>query len=766
MRRSIVVRLLCGALLVGSLSTWAGAATRATEPRPSKRVVHSALMDLRLRVEALQPQDLEPAAKRQLVAAVIRASHRYDRQQVCAALRIVDALRTPILSAATWRRGRFAPRRVGRIDPQLVRTENLLLASRGGGGCAQRSKRLRTLPAQTVAGGQYPARHIETGEYNDEGEDAGPPRRAGAFRPLPQPRRLVKIEGAPHQSNVKKFGAAHRSQLKKLGASIAFPASPIEPVKLFVNKDLNERPAEFSGGPIDPSAASSGDVVVFTGNPFLAFSEDSGANFTYINPTTIFKDNPDGGFCCDQVVQYDPFTDRFLWLSQYWCSPAGNRCNGDPTKGTVTTQENRLRLAVASPKQLRDSNGTNWTYHDFTSKTLGLTKHWMDRPDMAVGAGRLYITVNSVPNDGALWLRFSTSALSTAKQSETVPFDKQFIKGGFLVAAVQNASGRAYAAWNTSTTSLEVDYWDPASTLYVPNEVAISSIPTENCVSTTPAGFDWLGFGGCPAGVPRWAITGATVRASANQLWLAWGAGRAYAGRTSDTFALPHVELAVIDQTTFKLVGPHQEVLMNASYAMAYPTLHTNVNDEVGMAFNWGGNGMYVNDGVGFLTGKRELRTVAFGSQGGGRYGDYLAVRPHFPNAQLLSAANFVTTTPNPPGFWHPRWTLFGRAGDFIPSRPGQPPDLVISELGKDSVSVANVGGTQAGPFKLRLSHASSSIPTLEWSLSGLAPGDAIRRAFFCYAGTRTASADVDGKVKESDETNNQRKLTLTGCIS
>src|SRR5439155_17156728 len=72
--------------------------------------------------------------------------------------------------------------------------------------------------------------------------------------------------------------------------------------------------AEPSGG------ANGGGVVFMTANQFAAYSTDGGATFTQLDPTTIFPED-DGGFCCDQIVQYVPSIDRFIWLLQYRRGP-------------------------------------------------------------------------------------------------------------------------------------------------------------------------------------------------------------------------------------------------------------------------------------------------------------------------------------------------------------------------------------------------------------------------------------------------------------
>jgi len=69
----------------------------------------------------------------------------------------------------------------------------------------------------------------------------------------------------------------------------------------------------------EPSLAMNGQLVFFTGNWYAAVSGDAGKTFSYINPATAFKefDPPGCSFCCDQVVQYIPAIDMFVWLLQY-----------------------------------------------------------------------------------------------------------------------------------------------------------------------------------------------------------------------------------------------------------------------------------------------------------------------------------------------------------------------------------------------------------------------------------------------------------------
>jgi hypothetical protein len=126
----------------------------------------------------------------------------------------------------------------------------------------------------------------------------------------------------------------------------------------------------------DISGAESGSVVMATANRYVSYSTDAGSTFQSLDPTTIFDNTADGGFCCDQIVQYAPSIDRFIWLMQF---------------STGTNGKNRLRIAAASPETVVSSKCTSWTYWDLTTDGLGVTttaadatagNHWLDYPNV------------------------------------------------------------------------------------------------------------------------------------------------------------------------------------------------------------------------------------------------------------------------------------------------------------------------------------------------------------------------------------------------
>ena len=90
----------------------------------------------------------------------------------------------------------------------------------------------------------------------------------------------------------------------------------------------------------EPSVGENGQMVMTTGNTWMALSDDGGQSFNTINPTTIFPEDW-GGLCCDQVVQYIPRYDLFVWLLQY-----SEDING----------ENAIRIAAQTSDLVKSSN--------------------------------------------------------------------------------------------------------------------------------------------------------------------------------------------------------------------------------------------------------------------------------------------------------------------------------------------------------------------------------------------------------------------------
>jgi hypothetical protein len=404
------------------------------------------------------------------------------------------------------------------------------------------------------------------------------------------------------------------------------------PPILFEANDSMDLPSGTSVGTVgtiaEPSGASNGrDVVFSTANLLAAYSTNGGGSFTALDPTTIFP--PDAvGFCCDQVVQYVPRIDRFVWIVQ---------------------GRNGYRLASASPSDIILSSGTAWTYWSLTPQVFGQPGGTgLDYPDLSVGDHYLYLSWDAgwpgCPAGCRSGFQVARVALdeivvgSTITVEFTDPPDAPMAWGGHLV---QDTGDEIFWAGHNTTSSLRVFSLAEGSGTYAWRDVEIASWPNNALSSITPDGFNWVAGSG---GFPGNSILGATR--VGNELWFAWTAG------TSERFQQPHVELAVLDRSAgFGVLQRLQ--IWNNRYGFAYPALATNAcTREVGLSLESGGPNDFQNHVVGFW-GDFVLYVTTDSSIGTTRFGDYVTIRQR-PRTRrhpgnLFDAFGYGLDAPRPP---------------------------------------------------------------------------------------------------------------------
>jgi hypothetical protein len=424
-------------------------------------------------------------------------------------------------------------------------------------------------------------------------------------------------------------------------AEVQWPTPLAGAVTIPFNQGLGD--GLFHGYPQEPSGASafrsSGNVVFITANSSAVYSTNGGSSFTKLDPTTIFYNKVDGGFCCDQIVQYVPSIDRFVWLMQFRQKKLSNG-----TKGP-----NLQRIAVASPSAIVSNAKTAWTYWNLTSDgSFGFGTNWLDYPDMSVGNNYLYVSCDEV-GVGLLVIRIPLSQLAaggTINFRYTHPTDSFGAYGGHLT---QNTGDTIFWASHMHTSALRIFSWPESTTVYSWTDIGIGSYSNTGVSSKTPDGHDWLQKG---SHFPGTAVIGATR--SGRDLWLGWHAG------TDSNFPQPHIELVDLDlDNNFNL--KQQVQIWNANESFAYPALHTNAaTGEIGISLEHGGSGLFENHAVGFW-GDFLVYITTNSTNGVTRYGDYVTIRQN-PTAKLFDAFGYeiikltnTTSTPNV------HYVIFGR---------------------------------------------------------------------------------------------------------
>ena len=395
--------------------------------------------------------------------------------------------------------------------------------------------------------------------------------------------------------------------------------SPGDEIVVVLDTELTAPGTQSTAATVgEPSTAINGDVVFYTGNWYAAFSTDGGKTFQFLDPETAFKqfDPPGSSFCCDQVVQYIPQIDTFVWLMQY---------------STSNDLDNFQRLAFA---KTADVAARRFRIFDITAKMLGVPGTFLDFPDLAVGANFLYMTTNIFPpkslNVGSAVVRMPLSGIDKGPIKA-----ERFVspnKSGFRVA--QNCGASAFFATHEDTSTLRVFTWKekkakPASVL----------VPVAR----------WLGGHGYESRTPdtrRWLdridprLTGATL--AGNELWFAWSVNRGSNQRDK-----PFIQIARIDSSNMQVIDNVN--VFDPDSATAYPALSTNAGGDVGISYFVGGGTRFPTLVAGILSGARQQVEVAASGRGpladpdgSFQWGDYLAIRPVFPDRKLFASTGYV----------------------------------------------------------------------------------------------------------------------------
>ncbi len=397
------------------------------------------------------------------------------------------------------------------------------------------------------------------------------------------------------------------------------------------------------GGTAEPSGASGGGVIFVTANSRAAFSTDGGASFTSLNPTTIFPADAIG-FCCDQIVQYVPSIDRFVWLIQ------GGGFSG-------------YRLAVASPAQIDASNGTVWTYWNLPANLFGCTG--VDYPDMSTGNGFVHFSWDALGCGGGLQVTRTSFAGLQAGGTITLEFTDPANGTMAWGSHVTHDTGdEVFWAGHNNTSSMRVFSLREDSNTYFWRDVGVSIWPNNTPItSLSPDSQNWVNFLHNPTaqnpggGFPKAAVIGATRRG--NEVWFAWSAG------TDSNFPEAHIQMVVLDRNDdFNRISQVQ--VWNPDFAFAYPALSRNAcSFEVGLSFEFGGGGNYQNHVVGFWGDFVAYVTTA-SDVGSTRFGDYVTIRQAPPTEEdpgnLFTAFGYGrNSVPGSGPISDVRYVLFGR---------------------------------------------------------------------------------------------------------
>lgn len=436
----------------------------------------------------------------------------------------------------------------------------------------------------------------------------------------------------------------------RVPGSSGVPAAPLDFVVSRATDLWSAVPYGETSTTNEPTADGYGAVVVYSANWFLAVSSNSGASFSYLSPYSLMS-GVDGGFCCDQVVTYDPSRDLLFILLM--------------SIPSVVTQRNTYRLFVVGGGQA----GFTYSFaYDITPQSFGFPAgEWQDFPNLTVGGNYLYLTSNNYTPAGCsgsacswvrtLILRLPLNTLATGG-TLTGAFFQQNSVFNFRVA--EGIGTTAYWASHVSTSTIRVFSWPEGSSSITSGDRTLSPAWSQ-AVKTCPGpdGRDWCGFS-------DGRMVGAFMRPRSdgpgNEIGFLW----ASAQQASLGYPWPYVRLALFAESGLSPIS--QYALYGSTFAVMFPAAAPNVRGALGLAFAVGGGSLYPSaalciwDIYGFACALPALGTHGPGQN---RWGDYLAVRKRWPGGYVFRGTGYVLVGGTGGDNVHPYYFEFGREFDY-----------------------------------------------------------------------------------------------------
>lgn len=437
--------------------------------------------------------------------------------------------------------------------------------------------------------------------------------------------------------------------------ALSSAVAPQAPNDLVINQLVGlgaAAPAGFKSTIGEPTVSGYNDLVVQSGNWYLAASGDAGASWGFVDPFALMA-GVDGGFCCDQVIRYEPSRDLLLVLLMSVASPVTNR--------------NTLRLIVA--QGIRSGCCNVFTY-DFTPQALGLPAgQWHDYPKVTVGKNFVYITTNRFAPvtcppctfQGGTIYRLPLDPLKAGTGFSFSFFNPP--QGSLLVAEGIGDSDTAYWGSNLTTSTLRVFRWAENSGTIFFSDVAVAPWSDASRVCVGPDGRD---FGGRADGRLQTAIFSNRID-GVDGKQLLFGQSSAAQPAASRPFA--YMRMTRIAVATMAPLDTRDLAFNNS--CVVYGAGSVNSRGGLGISAFFGGGvanpthfvGLWDESG-GSGTFPFQLAGTLTSSQGptSNVWGDYLSVEPLFPNTCAFQTSGYVLMGGGSGNNVQPFYTSFGRS--------------------------------------------------------------------------------------------------------
>jgi hypothetical protein len=447
-----------------------------------------------------------------------------------------------------------------------------------------------------------------------------------------------------------------RPSLQELGAGGVPPLAPGD----FVferNQDLGSgAPSTNTLSINEPSAGTKGNVVFYSGNRYGALSTNGGQTFSFVNPFTGPFPPVNGGFCCDQIVIYEPSRDAMFYLQQYIRDSSNN--------GTQ-----RINVDMGG-------DGTFDCAYDFTPQLFGRPNgEWLDFPDLVLGDNFLYHTSNMFNGvlsfTAAVIARYPLDQM-TACQNINFSFLVQTDRGSFR--ATHGTRSTVYWGAHNTTSQMRIYRWDESSGTVFWDNINISAWNSGTGMCPGPDGRDWCG------------------RSDGRHLgaYVANGViGFMWNSAQGGGFPFPHIRWARFVESNRNLIN--EPTIWSQGFAWQYPSVGVNTSGNIAGTTLWGGGTFFPNCAawiIDDISGGAFESFQAVNSTDGplaNVSGDYLSSRPHWPdftNSWIATCFSLQGGGANSNA--RPRYVWFGRERDL--------PTTICGVLGFASSTPSTLG--------------------------------------------------------------------------
>jgi hypothetical protein len=373
------------------------------------------------------------------------------------------------------------------------------------------------------------------------------------------------------------------------------------------------------------SVISNGLKQAVSGNFFYCESDDGGSSWQYMDALEQFPDINTGYFN-DQSLLYIPGRQLTCWVLQ----------SDSPKQDGAFIRTATLVLAV------QKEGSRDWQHYVFKADEInaGWKNYSLDFSHAVFSNNYLYLSSNVFDvNDifiGSFVMRLSLEELKNSNGLAPAYFSSSSKE--FVLRCVNGAADTMYFATHpfdnigngVSQTDRLIIYSWPDNT----SMVSRHTVPIEKWNAT-------LQFEAVCADGNNWLqrtdyrITGAWL--ANGVLGFMWTANKRGKSRPH-----PYIKVVRINAATMQLVD--EPDLWSKNAALAYPDAHPNINGVIGCSFFMGGKDNYPTHIVAVYDEKANIwvtEKVLAGSNSPyrGLWGDYLTIRPHWPEGKDWIAA-------------------------------------------------------------------------------------------------------------------------------